>query len=69
MLDDTWLEPYKIQHQLGKGIYQLPIEKGKVLKKNVNINGLQLFKRRRRESDIDSHAEPPQERRASCDYQ
>jgi hypothetical protein len=57
-LDDAWLGPYTIHRQLGKGIYELENEKGKILKKKVNINRLKPFKRQRPESDPDSDAQP-----------
>ena len=38
---------------LGKGIYELVNEKGKILKKKVNINRLKLFKCQLPQSDPD----------------
>ena len=42
-LDDLWLGPYTIHKHLGKGIYQVANEAGKVLKKKVYINRLRQY--------------------------
>ena len=61
-LDDAWLGPYTIHRHLGKGIYELANEKGKILKKKVNINRLKPFKRRLPQSNPDSDVHPPDKR-------
>ena len=45
-LDDAWLGPYTIHRHLGKGIYELENEKGKILKTvNIKLKRLKPFKR------------------------
>ena len=47
---------------MGKGIYQLANDKGKILKKKVNVNRLKPFKRQLSECNPDSAGEPPQKK-------
>ena len=49
-LEDLWLGPYTIHRHLGKGIYELANDKGKILKKKVNVNRLKSFTRRQPET-------------------
>ena len=60
-LDDAWLGPYMIHRHMGKGIYQLVNEKGKIMKKKANINRLKPFKRRLPQCDPDSSTQLPEQ--------
>ena len=61
-LEDLWLGPYTIHRHLGKGIYELANDKGKILKKKVNVNRLKSFTRRQPGNNPDPESSPPKKR-------
>ena len=45
-LDDAFKGPYIVNRSLGKGIYEIQSEGGKVLKQKVNIGRIKVYRKR-----------------------